>query len=175
MWSCEAGTRRFVLGLALATTGLAGCNLRPMFGTEKDPELAARLASIEVKTPDSEIAQLLRNDLEDALNPSGLKVQPAYELAVQLDQYENAVLIQLDSTTTRYDLVLLASFALTERGAKEPFYSSAARLTASYNVVRQPFATRAARRDAERRGIAELSHEIRTRLALKLSGRPTPS
>ena len=48
-------------------------------------------------------------------------------------------------------------------------YRSAVRRVASYNVQRDPFATLAAEQDAERRAAVEVSHQIRTLLALKMA------
>lgn len=166
--------RRRLLGL-LAAASLAGCNLRPMVGSASEPGMAAKLAAIDVRSNESELAQTLRLALEDALNPAGLSVPAAYDLALDAEQFQNSLAIQLDATVTRFDLTVLASFTLTERGEREPFYTSAARRTASYNVARQPYATLTAQRDARRRAAEDLAIDIRTRLALALAGRPAPA
>jgi LPS-assembly lipoprotein len=50
--------------------------------------------------------------------------------------------------------------------AAPPLYRSAVRRVASYNVIREPFATLIAEQDAERRAAVELSREIRTLLTI---------
>lgn len=47
-----------------------------------------------------------------------------------------------------------------------PLYRSAVRRVASYNVIREPFATLIAEQDAERRASVEVSREIRTLLTI---------
>lgn len=47
-----------------------------------------------------------------------------------------------------------------------PLYRSAVRRVATYNVIREPFATLIAEQDAERRAAVEVSREIRTLLTI---------
>lgn len=56
--------------------------------------------------------------------------------------------------------------AVAESGRPEPLYRSAVRRVATYNVIREPFATLIAEQDAERRAAVEVSREIRTLLTL---------
>jgi LPS-assembly lipoprotein len=172
----EAGTGRIGRRGALAALAvgllLGGCSIRPLYSNAPDePALLDDLAAIEVKTPAERLAQLVRLEVEENLNPAGLAVPPRYELLMEVEDYNNSLAIQLDSTVTRYDLTLLASFSLREIGTVEPLYTSAARRVASYNVVRQPFATEMAERDAARRAASELGRDIRTQLALFFDGR----
>ena len=48
----------------------------------------------------------------------------------------------------------------------QPLYRSAVRRVATYNVIREPFATLIAEQDAERRAAVEVSREIRTLLTI---------
>jgi LPS-assembly lipoprotein len=162
-----------VLGAPLALAGLAGCSIRPLYGRAEGEMLTSELAAIEVKVRRNRLAQILQVELEDALNPCGAQIEPRYELLLDVNRFRNSLGIQPDSTITRYDLYLLASFILRERGQIEPIYSSAARRVASYNVVREPYSTLVAEQDAERRAAVELSREIRTQLALFLNSRST--
>ncbi len=53
-----------------------------------------------------------------------------------------------------------------DAGRPAPLYRSAVRRVASYNVIREPFATLIAEQDAERRAAVEVSREIRTLLTI---------
>jgi LPS-assembly lipoprotein len=151
---------------------LPACNFRPLYGGAEGEEVSRELAAVSIETAEARLAQLLRNDLLEALNPAGLEVPARYELTLQLDRARNALAIQLDDVVTRYDLSLAATFELTEKGSGNVLYRSAVRRVASYNVDREPYATLIAERDAERRAARELSRQIRTQLALYFAKRP---
>lgn len=164
----QGGRRRLLTGLVWLASllPLAGCNLRPLYGGLGGEAVSAELAAVEISTDQNETAQYLRNRLEDDLNPDGLRVEPGYELLVELERSSSALAIQLDSTITRYDLYVLASFSLRPLGQAQPILTSAVRRVASYDVERQPYATLVAQQNAERRALVEVSREIRMRLAL---------
>lgn len=194
-WSSDQGLSRR-RWLALAAVGLPaalpGCNLRPLYGSAGDtgaastvgPDTAAELAAIAVTAPETRLGRILENQLIDDLNPAGLVVPKRYRLDVTLKRTEKALAIQLDDEVTRFDLTLAAFFSLWpmlvpalegekagESGAAAeptapPLYRSAVRRVASYNVIREPFATLIAEQDAERRAAVEVSREIHTLLAL---------
>ncbi len=174
MWSSEDGSRRRFLGRLLLPgllLSLAGCNLRPLYGGAAGAELDADLSAILVETPKTRTGWLLREQLERDLRASGRRVPPRYLLEIRLERRQRPLAIQLDDSTTRFDLTLAAFFTLRERSDGRPVYRSSVRRVASYNVVGAPFATLIAEQDAERRAAIEISRAIRTRLALFFSRR----
>lgn len=183
MWWSSRGRldRRGSLGLmALALpAALGACGLRPLYGTVGGIETAEELAAIEIAAPRTRLGRILENQLIDDLNPAGLAVAKRYRLDVELRRTEKALAIQLDDRVTRFDLTLAAFFTLRPETAAAPpdageqageapppLYRSAVRRVASYNVIREPFATLVAEQDAERRAAVEVSREIRTLLAI---------
>jgi len=174
MWSSERTRRRYLLergaGLALVA-GLAGCGFRPLHGGDAGGRVNPALAAIEVETPENRLGQTVRNQLLDALNPAGLDRRKDYRLVVRLERTTKALAIQLDDRTTRFDLTLAAFFRLYGRGEDKPRYRSAVRSVASFNVIREPFATHIAEQDAERRAAREVSRQMRSLLALHFAER----
>jgi LPS-assembly lipoprotein len=169
MSSSSASRRRLVGLAAVALPGLAaGCNLRPLHARRETGDVNTALAAITVETPRSSLGRLMREELEVALNPAGVTAPAVYTVDVQLERFSDALAIQLDDTTTRYNLIISARYQLRRRVDNAVVYRSAARRVASYNVVRAPYATLVAEQDAERRAVAELAQEIRTRLAIQL-------
>lgn len=155
--------------LALLLLLLAGCGLRPIYGEGARAELLPQLAGIDVSEQRGRRGNFFRNYMLDELNPDGLQVPTAYDLAVSLRQEETALAIQLDDTATRFNLILGASFTLTRRSDGQPVYASATRRVVSYNVRGDPFATLIAEQDAERRAAREVARQIRTMLQLYLA------
>ncbi len=174
MWCFENGSRWCLAGLlpALALMLLlGGCNLRPLYSGEAGAALDSELAAITVDTPKTRTGWVLREQLERDLRASGRTAAPRYRLEVRLERRKRPLAIQLDDSTTRFDLTLAAFFTLRDQSEGKPIYRSSVRRIASYNVVDAPFATLVAEQDAERRAAVEISRAIRTRLALFFAGR----
>ena len=108
--------------LALLLLALGGCGLRPIYGEAAREKILPELAAIEVSEQYGRRGQYFRNYLLDELNPDGLQVPIAYDLAVTLRQEDNPLAIQLDDTATRYNLILGANFVLTRRSDGQTVY-----------------------------------------------------
>lgn len=161
-------SRRRFLGLAGGSTAavlLAGCGFRPLYGRRGTAPAAVELASIEIGQVSDRLDQNLRNDLIERLTPFGEPAQPRYTLTVRTRQTSSALAIQSNSTITRFNLVVNASFVLTERGSGETLYRGSAGTVGSYDAVRSDFATLTAERDSARRTVREVSEDIRAQLS----------
>ena len=158
-----ANRRAALLGLCAV---LGSCGFRPLLGSADAPGVRAELAAVEVARLTGRVGYLVRDNLLDQLNPGGIEVPERYRLDVQLRQRTGALGIQLDNTITRYNLVLVARFSLSDPVTRRILYRALVRRIASYNAIRAPFAELAAQRDAERRAAREVSTDIRTQLAL---------
>ena len=108
-------------------------------------------------------------------NRVGEPRRPLYRLRVELARSKAPLAIQLDSTVTRFNLRLDATFTLIDAPTGQALYRDRARAIGSYNAVRSDFATLTAEQDTERRGARELSEEIRTLLSVYLSRRRVTS
>jgi LPS-assembly lipoprotein len=171
MSSSDSPTRRGLLGLALTGVVLAGCNLRPLHGGSQGAEIDRELASIEVDATQDRIGQQLKNYLLDDLNPRGSSEVGRYELTLRTQRARTALIVQLNSDITRYDLILAAFFELRDKADDKVLYRSAARRVSSFNVRRAPYATLASEQNAEDRAARELSTYIRSQLALYFAGK----
>ncbi len=164
-----AARRIVVLGfLGLA---LAGCGFRPLLYRGNDNDIRGELAAIRITGLGGRLGQQLRNALEDNLNPTALETPARYELAIRLTNTNSALAIQLDNTTTRYNLTLTAAFQLKDSADQRLVYQSTVQRVASYNLRRAPFATLTAQKDAERRAAEEIATDIRTLLAIRFQRR----
>ena len=163
--------RRTVLILPLALTG---CGFRPLYGTAAgDEDVRADLAAIAVTVPHGRLGQSLKVALADDLNPSQLDVPTDYDLAISLGRTTKALAIQLNTVITRYNLILDAVFALSQRSDGTVVYRNRIRRIASYNVSREPYSTQVSEEDAERRAATESSRQISTLIAVYFRDRKT--
>jgi LPS-assembly lipoprotein len=158
------------LAIVWLAAGLGGCGFRPLLkqpaATDADQSVQTELAAIEVEPARGQLGQQLRNDLLDQLNPGSLQVPSRYRLTVQNLVTTNALAIQLDATITRFNLRLQSRFQLRDKQSGQLVYASTVGRTASYNVVRQPYAVLVAEEDAQRRAAREVSADIRNLLAV---------
>ncbi len=154
-------------GLALSSVAVLGaCGFRPLLVSADGENVRSQLAAVRIAGPGGRLGQQLRIALEDNLDPTSSRPASLYDLNIRLRNTNQALAIQLDNTTTRYNLTLSAGFDLVRRSDGELLYKSIVQRVASYNVRRAPFATLTARQDAERRAAQEIADDIRTQLAL---------
>ncbi len=160
-------SRRQVLGRAIVPTlvVLTGCGFTPMYGG-RGRETLAEMSAIKIEPIPGRIGYFLHTDLVRRLTPRGEPRRPLYHLRVELARSKAPLAIQLDSTVTRFNLRLDATFTLIDARTDQALYRDRARAIGSYNAVRSDFATLTAEQDTERRGAREVSEEIRTLLSV---------
>ena len=138
-----------------------------------DDDVKPEMAAVTVVVPHGRLGQWLKAALTADLNPSGISVAQDYYLSVSLGRTTRALAIQLDSTITRYDLILDAVFALSQNADNATVYRNRVRRIASYNVSRAAYSTQVAEEDAERRAAVEVSRQIATLVAVYFRDRKT--
>ncbi len=154
-----------VLGDCSTTLLLAACGFRPLYGRRGADPAAAEMASVSIVPVLDRLDQNLRNDLIERLTPFGEPAQPRYTLFIRTRQSSSALAIQSNSTITRFNLLVNASFVLRKRATGGVLYSGNARAVGSYDAVRSDFATLTAEQDSARRTVREVSEEIRAQLS----------
>jgi LPS-assembly lipoprotein len=174
--------------LAVALLLLAGCGWQPLYARPTpDPSsggVTAAMAFVSIdpvstnntldpltggsKLPyDSRAAQMLHNDLRDALNPYGQPSETTYHLAIELTESLTRTASLGNGDATRDDLALVAKYKLlNEKG--QAVLQDRARIVTSYDVLNQPFSDLQSHNDALQRGTDQLAQMIQTRLAVFL-------
>jgi LPS-assembly lipoprotein len=156
--------------LALALPGLLGaCGFSPLYGPGAEAggeDVKPQMAAVSITVPHGRLGQWVKSALAGDLNPSSIDVPSEYDLSISLGRVTRALAIQLNSTITRYDLILNAVFALRQRSDGATVYRNRVRRIASYNVSRAAYSTQVAEEDAERRAAVEVSRQIATLLAV---------
>lgn len=153
---------------------VSACGFTPLYGSGGENRAAeASLASIAVETPTGEerLNRLAEDALIEALAPDGMRsATPAFRLETRLRDSRRGLLIQDDTSITRYNFRVTATWRLIDPAGDRVVAEGKATSTVSYNVADSPFSTVIAREDAERRAVREIADEIRLRLAMALSG-----
>ena len=159
--------RRFLrlAGLSTMAALLANCGFRPLYGRRGSDPAAVEMAAIGIGYVTDRLSQNLRNDLIERLTPFGEPAQARYGLFIQTSQSSGALAIQSDSTITRYNLTVYATFILTDRASGQRLYRGNASAVGSYDAVRSDFATLSAEQDSARRTVREVAEDIRGQLS----------
>lgn len=169
--------RRLLTGGLVGGFGLAlaGCGFRPLYGSSgvaASPEVLNALAQTRIRAIADRSGQRLRQILNDKLYSNSPAESSRYDLDIALSKQIVEVGVRPDSTTSRANLNLTATFALYDAGAQA--YRDVAQSVVSYNILDDQFATVAAQTDAEDRALRQLGDEIKTRLAVYFDRRFKP-
>ena len=140
--------------------------MEPLYAS-RSGDAADAGAAIEVVPVKDRVGHVVRNHLIDGLTPDGPPADPAWRLALSVEQRKTPVLVQFDDHATRFNLTLRASFSLADSGG-EVVYEGTVQAIGSFNVADSGFATLAAERDAADKAARVLSEEIRTLILLHL-------
>ena len=170
--------RMATLGLGLAAAlVLAGCQVRPLYGTvgssAGSPAAASELARIDIDPIDTvgdgdldRVGQVMRNELVFAFQRGQAAPDPAYRLKVIIDRPLNEVGVErLADVPAAYTVSVNATYVLSEIGTDRTLETGSAFATASFDFSSQRFANLRAERDAEDRAAKAAAVDIHTRLA----------
>ncbi len=154
---------------------ITGCGFEPLHGRpETGNQTTTALSQVSVHPIPERLGQLLRIELTNQLTPLGPPKAPAYVLNVDVSEVKQELGVRKDDTATRANLIITATFELTNTQTNENLFSGTVRSINSYNILDADFATLTAEADARRRGTRDLATEIGTRLGIFLS-QPTNS
>jgi LPS-assembly lipoprotein len=156
---------------AIVGAGLisSACGFRPLYGNGGLGANAPQLSSVYVEPVSERVGYELRNSLLDLLN-SGPAQSSLYRLKLYLAERDDPVILQTNTSITRFNYSLTAHYELLPRGDTVPVKAGDVTAFAAYNVAAAPylFATTAGQRDARNRAATEIAERLRTELAVYL-------
>jgi LPS-assembly lipoprotein len=149
--------RRFLLILPLLALG--ACGFQPVYGSGGTG--AALQNRVLVDTPDDRFGYFLVRELETRL---GRTNAPAYGLGLTITTEEDGLAIDSTGTTTRYNILGTADFALRDLTTGQIVTSGKVESFTGYSATGTTVATLAAEQDAQKRLMTILADQIVTRL-----------
>jgi len=164
---------RYILP-ALALFALQACGFQPLYGSRGAVQVPAELASIGVGPIPDRVGQRLRNLLLDQLTPRGRPQRPRYLLKVTLEESIERLAVRKSAFATRANIRLGGIYVLRDAATGRQLTSGTTLSVSSYDILNSEMAALSAEENARQRGVRELSHAIRTRLALYFSRQDTP-
>jgi LPS-assembly lipoprotein len=161
MWSPDRRAALAALALAAAA---GGCGLRPLYGAGGGGVLHRNTV---VRVGEGRQAYTFREAMRRRTgDPSA---DAAFDLAVDVRLEADDLAISERDDITRIDVRGLAAYVLSQRATGAEIERGTARSASGYNTLASPFATRAARLDAERRVVEDLAARVFLNLANALT------
>ena len=152
----------------LCVLAVAGCGFRPVYAPAKSGEAGSvdQLATVRIEPLRDRAGQQLHNFLRDELNPKGQPINPDFKLQVELSQRVETLAFRQDETATRANIIINSAFVLRAAEDDRVLYSGRLSSIQSYNILDEQYPTDISAADALRRGLRELSQDIKLRLAV---------
>lgn len=147
--------------LLLSAPTLAGCGFTPLYAS---PGVSSGLSSIESVAPDGRTGFLLREALDDALARDESK-PAAWRLTMDLREIRTPRGRRVDSTASRYEMVLEANWKLTSTATGTVAVEGNTSTEVTFDRADQPYAAIVANQDAQSRAASELARKIQLQLA----------
>lgn len=149
---------------------LAACGFGPLYGDHEESIPTENLLSrVEVPPIKDRVGQLVRIELTNRMTPTRPAPTPAFTLIVTLSESKASLAVEKDSSATRANLTISASFQLKLNGDGQKLIGGSVRSVNSYDILLSDFATLAAETDARKRGAKDVADGIVDRLAIFLS------
>lgn len=103
------------------------------------------------------------------MTPTRPAPTPAFTLVVELSESTASLAVEKDSSATRANLTITASFRLKQNADGKQLTAGSVRSVNSYDILLSDFATLAAENDARKRAAKDVADGIVDRLAIFLS------
>ena len=144
---------------------LAGCGFRPLY-QKGNEETLGQLSRIKIAIIPNRQGQLLMNELLTRLTPYGAPDVPVYELKVSMDYSKKELSLTKDSSTSRTQVILNASFDLIQLRTGKVLYRGTEIVTADYNtLMTSPYSNLVSEQNAKNRLLDEVAQNIKSQLA----------
>ncbi len=167
MSSSDLTGRLRVLAVVCVFAVLAGCNVRPLYGS-LGPAAPAQeeLAAIEIAPSESRSEQVLRNALIFAFQRGGQAAPVRYRLKFISNLTKSSVAVEeLSDVPAAYLVQMTTSFSLSDIETGRTLLTGSSFANASYDFSNQRFANQRAAREAEDRAAKVIAEDIQVRIA----------
>lgn len=161
---------RFAPVFLVLCLALTACGFEPLYGDREQTAAAEDLLElVDVPPIADRVGQLVRIELTNRLTPTQPAPPALYTLPVLVTESRVSLAVRKDSSATRANLTINASFELYRISDGVRLTSGTIRSVNSYDVVDSDYATLVAESDARRRGAKDTADQIVDRLAIYLS------
>ncbi len=168
--------RNFLLLLAAVSgLSLSGCGYRPLYGqAASNPGVATNLSGISIAPIGDRVGQKMHIELERRLHPRGQMAASTHNLKITLSQSSQNVAVAKDTSPTRANLRLTASYVLIRLSDSRKVFSGSLFSVVSHNLLSSDYATLIAKNDARDRAVVDMGEQLERRMAIYFSNPVEP-
>lgn len=183
MSSAEAGSARvmsrrsLVRGLSLllaAAPALSACGnggIRPLYATTPSgASLQERLAQVDVAPIPGRVGQRIRNEVIFQGTGGGNPLPPTHRLEVTIRESVLSTLVRTDGESLSQIYAVQASFRVIKIADKKIVLQGTSNARAGFERFQSIYSNVRAREDAENRAAGTIAEDLKTRVAMYLSG-----
>jgi LPS-assembly lipoprotein len=152
---------------------LGGCGFEPLYAHHGASGYDAELASVKVGLIPDRYGQELAIALRDAFNPDGVSAPTRFLLEVGLTTYRNDLGIRADATAVRSEMIVVASYKMTDVKTKAQVISGSTRAVSAFDILNNAYATTVAQEDAGQRALDVIAGDLRDRVSIYLRAHRT--
>jgi LPS-assembly lipoprotein len=153
-------------GALAGMAALGGCGFRPMYAPAETGSALSQIVVGEIEGKSGHVLKAQLDRLFSAGRAAG--ADPAYRLSIRLEERLEPIGLRRDSSATRTDLTLTATYSLTDAAGKELFKGKVD-TTVGYDVPASAFGEFAAQNDARERAGETLAELVRADVAARMS------
>jgi hypothetical protein len=146
------------------------CGFKPLYSEDYNQEQQNVFANIEIEVMGGDLGKKFSNFLEDLINPEDISKKPKYKLSISAVKRVDPYLIDKDSITKRYNVVLTSDYKLFSYLENKIIDQGTINITNSYSAsLYSEFATYVSEEDATDNSLKDLAEELRKRLIVQIA------
>jgi LPS-assembly lipoprotein len=167
--------------IMLALLFLSGCGFSPLHAQHGDnASTVSDMGMVKIGpvvdlieknySPNARYNQEFRNRLLDNINPDGASPEPHFELSVGLTQTLTEVGTQIDGSSARTDVMIVAHYKLIAIKSGKTVLEGDSSGINSFPIITNSYATLVGGQDAQRRALESVADDVTRRVALYFHG-----
>jgi LPS-assembly lipoprotein len=145
---------------------LGGCGFHPLYAPSGPHDWDPALAAIVVDPIRDRQGQILEQALRESLNPGDITVAPRWRLRTLLTVTRVDLGIQRNATATTSEIIVSASYQLSNRNSQIPIYASSSQAVGDFDEIDDAYATQVAADSARDRALQQIADDMTLRLTL---------
>ena len=152
--------------LLMMLSVVSGCGFEPVHGKVQRDARSNQMESISIQTDGSHVGQILKAEIQDQVNPAGIRSEKPFVMNITITEAELSLFINLDGTSSRGDMQYNSHYTLIRVKDGVVVDSGNVSRISSYNISENAdYATFVSREDARKRGILEMAQDYKLRIA----------
>ena len=144
---------------------ILGCGFQPAFKKGTESIIESEMRFLEISPIKDRIGQKLRNHLVQEITPLGRARPSKYRLIITLSETKQNLAIKKSEIATRANLQFVAKYDVISKSSGALLTHGSSRITTSFNILNQSFATMVAEKNARDRAVREISADIGLKIA----------